>query len=246
MNTKADHLFTKIQIDKTLLTELEAGLLDLASAYVESRLGMRKALTRGSDLANLIRSGIIEKSELFDLFNMSFQLAHYQTQVMAQIEHLIPNPIMSSYPNLRIDLAEDGYAAPAHTDEWISFSGHKKTVFWIPLFHADSLDIYPYIGEFAVVDNPYWGLEIPEQSTEQKKWENITVEHGKCLVFNSALIHRSATEFQPDGLRVSVQLRVQSLADVKTEYQRTTTQTTTQTIKSKRSRLLAKGFYSNE
>jgi len=237
----SDELYGLHAIDIDKLEAFEETL----KGYMHSYLGFTTSKKKDFN-ETLFNLNDEDMSSLFDILNMVPEVQSFQSYIIEKIaRNFLTFPMLSSYANVRIDIPKrEKFLAPGHSDEWISFNGHRKYIFWLPLFNDAYLDITFDKGVHDVTNDSYWGIKLRDEN--KYHWVEQKIARGNCLRFRSDLLHRSSRNFDKTIPRISLQIRLEDLNEIQKPYKRTTTQKISQHVKNKQSELLLKSKYCNE
>ena len=133
----------------------------------------------------------------------------------------IQNPIVSSYPTWRLDVVNNDQKRwfPFHQDSYHErFSSTSVTV-WFPLHDVavdkpgSTLGVLPGAHKFGVLQLGKGKFDIVDERIKGFATHWLDLSRGQFVLFSNYLPHRSGVIKDPQGARLSVQLRYDDLLD---------------------------------
>jgi hypothetical protein len=169
----------------------------------------------------------IDKSRLMTVYavlDRSFEMitASVSSPVRACLAGVgLGDPVLSSYPTWRLDVGDNPERRwfPWHQEKYHREFSDTGVTIWVPM-HAvgdavpcQTIHVKPGSHRFGTVQYGESKFDIIDPRVADMPEVPVRLEFGQGVVFSNFLIHRSGVITDPAGLRMSLQLRYDDLAD---------------------------------
>ena len=191
-------MFKKFKISKKLIDEIANEAVKAYSKVINKKINKLDYY-----FFDKLENNKKLQSKIFDLFNMLPILHKTHYEIANYIEKQFKKKVLTwTYPQIRIDRSDNNiFSAPPHQDRWILDRNLKGYVVWFPITkHTSSILISKRKNPGKVEHDSYWGMKFSE---ENYNFEKINVKYGEAIIFDEALIHKSAEQQN----RITVQCR---------------------------------------